>query len=132
MTDIPATLEQLRSALAGVFGFDDPAGWSDDDLLAVMGALESIGRVVDGQRAACAGEVDERSGFEFGGERLSARMGCRSASELVERVTQVSGAEARRRIALGERTRRRTGFTGESLEPEFPTFLTIPAYTRFL
>ena len=36
MTGIPEALEQLRSALAGVFGFDDPAGWSDDDLLAAL------------------------------------------------------------------------------------------------
>ena len=47
-------------------------------------------------------------------------MGCRSAVELVERVTQVSAFEARRRIALGSATRARSGFTGEPIEAVFP------------
>ncbi len=92
MTEIPDALEQLRSALLGVFGFDDPRRWSDDEVLITMAAVESVGRVVDAQRAAIAGEVAERSRVELGGERLSARRGCRSASELIERVTQASGA----------------------------------------
>ncbi|WP_173923271.1 HNH endonuclease signature motif containing protein [Agromyces sp. Marseille-P2726] len=120
MTGIPEALERLRSALAGVVGFDEPARWSDDDLLAVTAAVEAVGRVVDAQRAAIAGEVAERSRVELGDQRLSTRRGCRSASELVERVTQVSGVEARRRITLGSASRARVSFTGEPLEAEFP------------
>ncbi len=120
MTAVVEALEQVRSTLVDVLRFDDPVRWSDDELLAVTASIEAVGRVIDAHRAACAGEIDERSRVELGSERLSARRGCRSASELVERVTQVSGAEARRRIALGAATRGRVGFTGEPLEAEFP------------
>ena len=120
MTGTRDALEQLRSALAGVLGFDEASGWSDDELLANLGALEALGRLVDAHRAACAGEVAERSRVELGDQRLSTRMGCRSAVELVERVTQVSAFEARRRIALGSATRVRSGFTGEPIEAAFP------------
>ena len=120
MTAVAEALEQVCSTLVDVLRFDDPARWSDDELLAVTASIEAVGRVVDAHRAACAGEVAERSRVELGGERLSSRRGCRSASELLERVTQVSGAEARRRIALGAATRGRVGFSGEPLEAEFP------------
>jgi hypothetical protein len=120
MTGTRDLLEQLRSTLAGGLRFDGPSGCSDDELLATVGALEALGRVVDAHRAAYAGEVAERSRIELGEQRLSARRGCRSAVELLERVTQASGAEARRRIALGSATRARAGFTGETLDPEFP------------
>ena len=106
--------------LADVLRFDEPVEWTDDELLAVTASIEAVGRVLDAHRAACAGEVGERSRVDLGSERLSARRGCRSASELIERVTQASGAEARRRIALGAATRGRVGFTGEPLEAEFP------------
>lgn len=120
MTAVTEALERVRSSLRDVLRCDDPARWSDDELLAATASIEAVGRLVDAHRAACAGEVGERSRVELGSERLSSRRGCRSASELVERVTQVSGTEARRRIALGAATRGRVGFTGEPLEAEFP------------
>jgi hypothetical protein len=120
MTSRPDVLEQLRSTLVGVLGFDEVSGCSDDELLAAMSAVEALGRVVDALRVAFAGEVAERSRVELGDQRLSTRRGCRSAAELVERVTQVSGGEARRRNALGAATRARSGLTGEPLEAEFP------------
>ena len=40
--------------------------------------------------------------------------------ELVERVTQASGSEARRRITLGQATRASTGLTGEPIDAGFP------------
>src|SRR5215207_9686795 len=120
MTGTRDVLEQLRSTLAGVLGFDDAMLWSDDELLVIMGELEALGRLVDAHRAACAGEVAERSRVELGDQRLSERKSCRSAAELIERVTQVSGFEARRRIALGSATRARSGFTGEPIAAAFP------------
>ncbi|MBT2498234.1 DUF222 domain-containing protein [Agromyces sp. ISL-38] len=120
MTTTRDALEQLRSALAEVLRFDEASGLTDDELIAAMGALEALGRVVDARQAVFAGEVAERSRVELGDQRLSRRKGCRSAVELVERVTQVSGAEARRRIALGSATRARSGFTGEPLDAVFP------------
>lgn len=120
MTSPRDVLGQLGSALAEVLPFDAPSGWSDHEVLATMGALEALGRVVDSRRAALAGEVAERSRAELGEGRLSTRKGCRSAVELVERVTQVSAVEARRRIAVGSATRARTGLTGDVFEAQFP------------
>jgi hypothetical protein len=120
MTGTREALEQLRSTLAEVLRFDDATRWPDDELLATAGTLEALGRLVDAHRAACAGEVAERSRVELGDARLSTRSGCRSAIELVERVTQVSAFEARRRIALGSATRARSGFSGEPIEAVFP------------
>lgn len=120
MTGTREALEQLRSALAGVLSFDAASGFSDDELLATMVALEAVGRLVDAHRAAFAGEVAERSRVELGEQRLSARKGCRSAVELVERVTQVSAFEVRRRTTVGSATRAREGFAGETLAAAFP------------
>ncbi|MDQ0576657.1 HNH endonuclease signature motif containing protein [Agromyces albus] len=120
MTGTREALEQLRSMLADVLRFDDASRYSDDELLVTMGELEALGRLVDAHRAAFAGEVAERSQVELGEQRLSARKSCRSAVELVERVTQVSGFEVRRRIALGSATRSRSGFTGEPIGAAFP------------
>ena len=120
MEAVPEELEQVRSMLLGVFGLDDPLGWSDDELLVAMGSLEAVGRVLDAQRASVAGEVAARSRVEVGRDGLAARKSCRTAYELIERVTQASGAEARRRVALGAATREDVGFSGERLPAEFP------------
>lgn len=120
MTGIRDTLHEVRSRLLDTLTIDAPAGWTDDELLANAGALEALGRVVDAHRVAVAGEVAERSRVELGDQRLSTRKGCRSAVELVERVTQVSGFEARRRITIGAATRLRDGFAGEPGEARFP------------
>ncbi len=120
MTSTGEALEQSRSALREVLRFGDASAWSDDELLTTMGALEALGRLVDAHRAAYAGEVAERSRADLADERLSTRSGCRSAAELVERVTQVSAFEARRRIALGSATRARASFTGEPMQAAFP------------
>ena len=120
MTGTRDALEHLRSALGDALRFDEASGWSDHELLANTAALEALGRLVDAHRAACAGEVAERSRVELGDQRLSTRRGCRSAAELLERVTQASASEVRRRIALGSATRARSGFTGECIEAAFP------------
>ena len=120
MTGTRDALERLSSVLADVFRFDDAAGWSDDELVANTSALEALGRLVDARRVTCAGEVAERSRVELGEQRLSSRRECRSAVELLERVTQASAFEARRRIALGSATRARAGLTGEPIAAVFP------------
>lgn len=121
MTTTRMLLEQLGSALSGMLGSDAARAMTDDELLSVIGELEGLGRIVDARRAVLAGEVAERSRVELGDGRLSARTGCRSAAELIERVTQVSGAEARRRILVGIAVRPREGLTGETLAPAFPS-----------
>ncbi|MEF3404489.1 hypothetical protein VPH61_12150, partial [Agromyces sp. CCNWLW203] len=119
MAGIPEALELVRSALLAALDQRAPQGLGDDELLLVTAALEAVGRVVDAHRAGVAGEIDERSRIELGSERLSARKGCRSAAELVERVTQVSGSEARRRISVGAAIRPRVSFTGQPQDPVY-------------
>ncbi|MFB6610667.1 DUF222 domain-containing protein [Agromyces sp. NPDC056379] len=120
MTGIREALEQVRSALDAALDFDAPRGLGDDELLLATGALERVGRLLDAHRAGVAGEIADRSRVELGGQRLSARKGCRSAAELLERVTQVSGAEARRRISVGAATRAGTGLTGQPVPAQHP------------
>ncbi|MFE6256692.1 DUF222 domain-containing protein [Agromyces sp. NPDC057865] len=121
MTGISDTHHEVRSRLLDALRLDAPAAWTDDELLVNAGALEALGRVVDAHRVAVAGEVAERSRVELGDQRLSTRKGCRSAVELLERVTQVSGFEARRRVSLGAATRVRDGFAGEPGVARFPS-----------
>ncbi|MGH3703322.1 MAG: DUF222 domain-containing protein [Agromyces sp.] len=120
MAGIREALEQVRSALDSALDFDSARGLGDDELLLATGALEHVGRLLDAHRAEFAGEIADRSRLELGGGRLSARKGCRSATELLERVTQVSGAEARRRICVGTATRATTGLTGQPVPAPHP------------
>ncbi|RXZ47251.1 HNH endonuclease [Agromyces fucosus] len=120
MAGIAEALEQVRSALHAVLDSEAPRGLGDDELLLAVGALESVGRLLDAHRAAFAGEVAERSRVELGAGRLSARKGCRSAAELLERVTQISGSEARRRVLVGSATRAGTGLAGQPVPAPHP------------
>ncbi|MGW9631870.1 DUF222 domain-containing protein [Agromyces sp. NPDC055520] len=120
MAGIPEVLEQVRSALHAALDLDTARGLGDDELLLAAGALEAVGRLLDAHRATLAGEIAERSRIELGAGRLSARKGCRSAAELIERITQVAGAEARRRVLVGAATRARVSFTGEPMPAVHP------------
>ncbi|TFC32652.1 hypothetical protein [Cryobacterium sp. TMT2-14] len=85
-------------------------GLDDDGLLQVTTAVEVLGRRVDALRVAAAAEVADRSRPELGTGQLSAKRGCRTAGELLERLTLVSGPTAGRRMRLGTQLR-----TGRSL-----------------
>lgn len=76
----------------------------DDDLLKTTEAIEHLGRFVDALRIRAAAEIDSRSaGLQSSAEGLAKRKGCRNATELVERLTRVSGKTAAFRIRLGQR-----------------------------
>ncbi|MGW9113452.1 DUF222 domain-containing protein [Microbacterium sp. NPDC055683] len=100
-----ASLDGMRDAVAGL---------SDGDLVALAARVEHLGRIVDALRVRVAGEVSERS---RGADGVAGRHGCRTASELLERVTGASGREVRARIRVDDRTRERTALTGEALPP---------------
>ena len=89
--------ELFASALDGVsFGL-----LGDTEAVAVMGALERVGRRVDAARVGSATDVGERSRPGLGHDSLAWRLGCRNPLDLITRVTLVSGREASRRIRLG-------------------------------
>ncbi|MCO1338692.1 hypothetical protein BJH93_07285 [Kocuria polaris] len=92
----------------------------DADLVHAAGAVEALGRLVDALRVRTAGEIEDRSSKGRGEDRLSARYGCRTGSELLERLTGAPGREVRRRAGLDARTRAGVSLTGEELPARFP------------
>ncbi|MDN3310063.1 DUF222 domain-containing protein [Microbacterium oryzae] len=88
----------------------------DADLVALVGIVEHLGRVVDALRVRVAGEVAFRS-RRADDEALADRYGCRTGTELLERLTGASSRELRGRARLDESTRTRTALTGEDLAP---------------
>ena len=92
----------------------------DDPLLMVTAAIEDAGRRVDALRVAAAAEIADRSRFELGTGRLSAKKGCRTPSELEQRMTLVSGSTANRRMRLGSQVRTDFSIVGQALPPKFP------------
>ncbi|WP_102159590.1 DUF222 domain-containing protein [Zhihengliuella halotolerans] len=93
---------------------------SDADLVRAAGAVEALGRLVDALRVRSAGEIEARSSKGLGEDRLSVRYGCRTGSELLERLTGAPGSEVRRRAGLDARTRAGLSLTGEELPARFP------------
>lgn len=92
----------------------------DDGLLLVAAGIEAAGRRIDALRVAAAAEIADRSRSELGSDRLSAKKGCRSASELLQRVTLVSGPTANRRMRVGGQVRTEYSLLGQALPPKFP------------
>ncbi len=121
MNDLTRELEAITCALAGAVEFEGARRFSDEKLLNVVGALEKLGRVLASRQVAVAAEVDERSRRELGAEGLAAKKGCRTANELLERVTLASGETIARRLRVGRGTRRRASLIGEHLPAAFPS-----------
>ena len=95
-------------------------GMPGDELIELTAAVESLGRVVDGLRVATATAIERRSDRLLGMEGLAQSFGYRRGFELIEQVTGVSGASARRRIRLGAAANERNGELGSTLPPLFP------------
>ncbi|MDH6238135.1 HNH endonuclease signature motif containing protein [Cryobacterium sp. CG_9.6] len=73
----------------------------DDAALSVMGALEAVGRRVDGGRIWSAADVGMRAETSRGHDSLAWKSGCRTKYELITGITRVSASEAKRRMRLG-------------------------------
>jgi hypothetical protein len=112
--------DTVRGAVEGILaGVERSDSLSDAELVALLGDLEGVGRRVDAARVQVAGELAHRSRRELGAERLSARLGCRTPGEALQRVTGVAGATAGRRIKLALATRAERGLTGAPLPARF-------------
>ena len=97
------------------------SGLTDDDVVALAHMAEHAGRCTDALRIAIAAEIDERSRSTLdASERLSSTFGCRSAVELLERLTLVSPKTVASRIRLGKQVRARFGVDGAEFPPRFP------------
>ncbi|HEV7623627.1 MAG TPA: DUF222 domain-containing protein, partial [Amnibacterium sp.] len=97
-----------------------PAGMGDGQLLEETERLEALGRLLDAQRVALAGEIAWRSREQLGEQGLARRQGDRNAADLLARRLLIGGREARRRTALGLRLRTRLSLQGEELPPRWP------------
>jgi len=96
------------------------AGADGRQLCAVVVAVEEVGRLVDALRTVVAGEVHERSLPDRGDAGLAFGFGLRRGWQLLERLTRVSPAEARRRTLLGAAARTRTALDGAVLPAPHP------------
>ena len=101
----------LAAALSGADG---------RQVCAVTVAVEEAGRLVDALRAVVAGEVHDRSLPERGDDGLAFAHGLRRGWQLLERLTRVSPAEARRRTLLGAAARPRATLDGTVLPAAHP------------
>ena len=93
---------------------------SDDELLDHVQALEELGRMIDGRRAAAAAEVEWRSRPQLAGDGLAARREERSGSTLLASLARITPAEAKRRIRIGTALAPRWSLTLEEGPARFP------------
>src|SRR5512141_465484 len=119
-TDALAGFAAITAQIGATLERSDVRSFGDDGLLQVTAAIEAAGRRVDALRVAAAAEIADRSRFELGTGRLSAKKGCRTPSDLVQRLTLISAPTANRRMRLGSQVRTNFSLGGEALPPAFP------------
>ncbi|MEX1077565.1 MAG: DUF222 domain-containing protein [Homoserinimonas sp.] len=119
-TEATASASELSRAATQVLPARQVVGMADDALLEHGAALEELGRQIDARRVEWAAEVGERSRRELGSASLTAQKGCRTAVELIQRVTRSSGAAASRLLKLGAETRPQRSLSGVEFPARFP------------
>ncbi|TFB68437.1 HNH endonuclease signature motif containing protein [Cryobacterium sp. Hz9] len=94
----------LAAALDGVrFGHLD-----DTEAIAVMAALEALGRKVDGARLRATTDIGARAETDLGTGSLAYKNGCRNRVDFISQLAGISTREAKRRLKLGETAVERT------------------------
>ena len=94
----------LASAVDGVrFGQLD-----ESEAIAVMTALEGLGRKIDGARLRATTDIGARAETDLGTGSLAYRNGCRSRVDFICQLAGISAREAKRRLKLGETAVERT------------------------
>ncbi|GHF04851.1 HNH endonuclease signature motif containing protein [Pseudolysinimonas yzui] len=117
MTEAPeldAVIELLRDAV-----HSDARGLTDDESCERAALVEKAGRLIDALRVQSAADLARRSRPELGEQGLARRHGCRTAAQLLERITRVSGREAARRAQLGSVLAPRCALDGSPLPAQF-------------
>ena len=113
------TLRQVSELLATV-DVDRFAGLPRADQVALTIAYEAVGRLLACGQVALAGVLAHESRRELGTGGLAHGFGERSPSNLLQRLTGVSGAEAARRIRTAALVLPRQGLGGAPLPALFP------------
>ena len=117
MTEAPelqAVIALLRDA-----GRSDARGLTDEQSCERAAVVEEAGRLIDAMRVASAADLARRSRPELGEAGLARRHGCRTAAQLLERVTRVSAREAARRAQIGAVLSPRCALDGSPLPARF-------------
>jgi hypothetical protein len=119
MTDFDDLLERAEGLLAELARVtpEQIAVLADETLCATVVRVETVGRLVDALRAVAAAELEQRSVRD---DSLARRLGCVRGSQVVERLTRCSAADAARRIRLGAAIRPTVSLLGEALPPRHP------------
>ncbi|WP_166806323.1 HNH endonuclease signature motif containing protein [Cryobacterium serini] len=94
----------LASVVDGVrFGQLD-----DTEAVAVLAALEGLGRKVDGARLRATTDIGARAETDLGSGSLAYKNGCRNRVDFITQLAGISAREAKRRLKLGETAVERT------------------------
>jgi hypothetical protein len=115
IADVRAALAPVAGTVLDRGGTATLAAAGDDELCGLTMAVEDAGRLLDAVRVATASEVADRSRRGLGPDALCTRLGKRDAGHLLESLTRVSPAEARRRIRIGRSVRPGSTLTGDPL-----------------
>ncbi|PPF84078.1 hypothetical protein C5B96_07855 [Subtercola sp. Z020] len=97
-----------------------PGGLADEELVAALAELESVGRLVDGLRVALAGEVAARSDAAYGDDGLSRSQNFATPAKFLAAVTGVSVSTASARVRLAAQVHTTFSVTGLPNPPRFP------------
>src|SRR5688572_3166869 len=114
LADLEGIAESLGDTLGSALRGDAQRALSHRELVDVLGVVERLGRMTDAARLALAGEVGRRADSEFGDDSITAKFGCGSAQELLERTTLVSAATARARLRDAKAITGRVTLTGQT------------------
>ena len=125
MDNLAAALEAVDAALGRVvdevFATDVVQGVSDAVLITLLGVSARIARRTEALQIECAAHIDYRSSVPVRDERMTTQFGCRSASELVQRVTRVSSRSAAEIVKAGRAVIREVApSSGEVLPSDYP------------
>lgn len=120
MRNLAPELDSIVEQLGRLGAPDEVSGLADDELLMSTGALERLARWVGALQVAVAAEVDHRSRHELGTDGLAATKGCRTSTELLERITLASSETLSKRLKVGRNTRTRCSLVGEQMPASFP------------
>jgi hypothetical protein len=122
MTEAPeldAVIALLRDMLLRDAVRSDARGLTDEQACERAALIEGAGRLIDALRVGSAADLAQRSRPELGEAGLARRHGCRTAVQLLERITRVSAREAARRANLGSVLAPRRALDGSPLSAQF-------------
>ncbi|MEQ6896338.1 DUF222 domain-containing protein [Microbacterium sp. KR10-403] len=105
-----AGLVAAAAAVQGAWCMEDPAGFTDEQLLKVNAALGVLRRRTEAAQAQVAAQLASRSRPGSGPESLARKSGHTSVVDLISTTTGATTAEAARLVRVGQATAPRPTF----------------------